>query len=157
MHSAHINIGSNIGDRLLNIRAAVAAIKQRLDPHPMISTPVESPPWGFKSSNTFINIGVTITTTLSPAQLLDTLLDIQAKISRAPHRTITGEYADRIIDIDLIAVDQTVVNTPQLTLPHPRMHLREFVLRPLAELNPQWRHPILHLTVKQLLDKLSDK
>lgn len=72
------------------------------------------------------------------------------------HRSVTGTYADRIIDIDIIAVDETVISTPKLTVPHPHMAQRRFVLEPMAEIAPHWTHPILHKTASQLLLLLQD-
>ncbi len=154
MPTAYINIGSNIGDRHGNIAAAVAAIKARITPHLRISDPVESAPWGYDSPNSYINIGIAFETDLSPEALLILLLGIEKSISSASHRTTSGGYADRIIDIDLIAVDEMVCTTPALTLPHPRMHLRPFVLIPMHQLNPRWHHPRTRLTPSQLLRRL---
>ncbi|MBD5241684.1 MAG: 2-amino-4-hydroxy-6-hydroxymethyldihydropteridine diphosphokinase [Barnesiella sp.] len=156
MHTAYINIGSNLGDRHGNIAAAVAAVKERINPQVRLSEPVESPPWGYRSANSFINIGAAFETQLTPLELIEILLDIQNSISDLPHRTLSGGYADRIIDIDLIAVDQLVISTPELTLPHPRMHLRHFVLIPLQELAPQWVHPVLGLTPAEMLAEAPD-
>lgn len=142
MNNAYINIGSNLGDRHGNIAAAVAAIKERIDPQARLSDPVESPPWGYESVNPYINIGVAVITDLSPFELLDALLEIEGSISAASHRMADGTYADRLIDIDLIAVDSLIINTPRLILPHPRMHLRPFVTIPLRQLAPGWRHPL---------------
>ena len=91
---------------------------------------------------------------MEPLEILRLLREVETSINPASHRTASGEYADRVIDIDLIAVDDMVLNTPELTLPHPRMHLRAFVLEPLAELAPAWRHPLLHLTARQLRELL---
>jgi 2-amino-4-hydroxy-6-hydroxymethyldihydropteridine diphosphokinase len=157
MPVAYINIGSNQGDRRANIAHAVALITDKLHVKPSVSTIVESEPWGYASALPYLNVGVAFDTTLSPVELLDRLLSIERSISPAPHRTADGTYADRIIDIDLIACDNVVLNeatTPGgdvLTLPHPRMHLRTFVLGPMAELAPTWVHPQLKLTSRELL------
>ncbi|MDE6048648.1 MAG: 2-amino-4-hydroxy-6-hydroxymethyldihydropteridine diphosphokinase, partial [Paramuribaculum sp.] len=100
MHTAYINIGSNLGDRQGNIAAAVAAVRSRITPHLRLSDPVESTPWGYDSPNGYINIGVAFETALSPHALLHTLLEIEKSISPLSHRTPAGEYADRVIDID---------------------------------------------------------
>lgn len=155
MPTAYINIGSNIGDRHGNIAAAVAAIEAWITSPLRLSDPVESEPWGYDSPNSYINIGVAFETDLSSETLLHLLLEIEKSISSASHRTLSGGYADRIIDIDLIAVDEMVCCTPALTLPHPRMHLRRFVLIPMQQLNPAWRHPIIRLTPTQLLRQLN--
>lgn len=88
--------------------------------------------------------------------VLRKLQDIQRSIDPSPHRDAEGRYIDRAIDIDLIAIDDWVVDTPELTLPHPRMHLRDFVLIPLAGLAPTWRHPLTGKTATQHLSDLTD-
>ena len=155
MATAHINIGSNIGDRLSLIGEAVAAVELAFNAKATCSEPIESEPWGFDSTNSFINIGVNIEVgNLAPEEVLKHLLKAQAQVDSSPHRNADGGYIDRLIDIDLIAIDNVVIDTEELTLPHPRMHLREFVLRPMSELLPSWRHPLLHATVAELLRRL---
>lgn len=153
MPTAYIGIGSNIGDRHAIIRRAVTAIKSRIDSEARVSDPYESPAWGYESPNTYINICVAARTDLSPLALFGELQAIQHSISPAPHRAPDDTYIDRAIDIDLIAVDDAVIDTPELTLPHPRMHLRPFVLVPMAQLDPGWRHPILGKSISDLLDQ----
>lgn len=154
IRTAYLNLGSNIGDRLFNLESAVAAIEARIGAQVRRSPVIESEPWGFGSANAFANIGLAFPTSLPPAALLDLLLGIQSGIDPAPHRDASGAYIDRRIDIDLIAVDDLVISSPHLVLPHPRMHLREFVLRPMLCLAPGWRHPILGLTPAQMLSRL---
>ncbi|MCI9607565.1 MAG: 2-amino-4-hydroxy-6-hydroxymethyldihydropteridine diphosphokinase [Muribaculaceae bacterium] len=154
MNTAYINIGSNIGDRRAAIARAVTAIKEQLDPLAVVSPEVHSEPWGYSSPHPYINVGVALRTTLEPVALLDKLLAIQDSISVASHRTADGDYADRIIDIDLIAVDSIVLSTTRLTLPHPRMHLRDFVLIPMAFLAPEWIHPVFNKSAPELLGNL---
>lgn len=155
MATAHINIGSNIGDRLSLIGEAVAAVELAFNTKATCSEPIESKPWGFDSTNSFINIGVNIEVgNMAPVEVLRLLLTAQAQVDSSPHRNADGSYADRLIDIDLIAIGSEVADTPELTLPHPRMHLREFVLRPMSELLPSWRHPLLHATASELLRQL---
>lgn len=153
--TAHINLGSNIGDRRALIETAVARIEAVLGCTCLRSDIIESEPWGYNSPNAFLNMGISIKTAeLGPLELHRLLQQIQREISEAPHRTTSGGYADRPIDIDLICMEQAVVDTPELTLPHPRMHLREFVLRPLAQLQPAWHHPLLGKTAAELLASL---
>ena len=102
----------------------------------------ESEPWGFAGSRRFLNIGVEIQVEEPPLQLLRALQEIERGICAAPHRDATGGYIDRVVDIDLIYYDDLVIDTPELQLPHPRLHLRPFVLIPLKELSRAWRHPL---------------
>lgn len=155
MATAHINIGSNIGDRLALLREAVAAVERYFADNAVCSEPIESEPWGFESTNKFLNIGLNIEVgEMEPEEVLHRLLHAQAEVDQSPHRNATGEYIDRIIDIDLIAIDNIVIDTAELTLPHPRMHLREFVLRPMVEILPQWHHPLLHHSAAELLERI---
>lgn len=153
--TAYLNIGSNIGDRMAYIERAVAAVKA-LSPRVRVSAPYESEPAGFDSPNRFINVGVAMEMPpgMTPTALLDSLLEAQRSLCTDPHRAPDGSYIDRKIDIDLIAVDSLVMDSPRLTIPHPRMHLRDFVLCPMAEIAPTWRHPLLGLTCAGLLKKL---
>lgn len=160
MPTAYINIGSNQGDRRANIARAVALIADTLHVKPQLSSAIESEPWGYDSDSPYLNIGLAFDSHLTPEALLDVLLSIEHSISPASHRKPDGSYADRIIDIDLIAYGDTAVDMTQtpsgnsLTLPHPRMHLRKFVLLPMLRLAPEWTHPVTGLTPADMLQKL---
>lgn len=136
--TAHINLGSNIGDSRSLLERAVAAVfglHEGLEP-PRRSSFVESEPWGFESANPFVNIGVEIETTLAPPELLRRLQAIERETAPEgnAHRNADGSYRDRYLDIDLIFYGSLRMETPELTLPHPRWRLREFVTGPVAEL-----------------------
>lgn len=152
--TAHFNIGSNLGDRLALIGRAVALLEAALGTEARVSAPVVSEPWGFDSPHRFVNVGVNFETDLDPAELLRTALETERLIDpEGSHRNPDGTYADRLIDIDLICVGQAVSHgDPEL--PHPRLQGRRFVLEPLAELLPQWRHPLSGLTAAELLTHL---
>lgn len=116
---------------------------------------IETPAWGYTSAHPFLNMGMSITldSEQSPLTVLRTLRAVERELSPAPHRDNSGRYIDRAIDIDLIAIDDMVIDTPELTLPHRHMHERDFVLIPLSETAPDWIHPTLRLTPGQLLSK----
>lgn len=160
MSVIHINIGSNTGDRAALIERAVAALSERIDPagRAQISlAPIEeSEAWGFESDNRFLNLGVMIESPddFDPMALLDLLQSVEKDIADVPHRNPDGSYADRPIDIDLIAVDDKVVDEARLKLPHPLMHLRPFVLEPIKFLDPDWRHPISDLNADEMLKRV---
>ena len=160
MSKIHINIGSNIGDRAALIECAVAALSESLDPDNRcvirLAPLIESAPRGYESTNRFLNLGLMIETPgdETPESILKTLQTVERRISDTPHRNTDGSYADRPIDIDLIAVDDKIIDTPSLQLPHPRMHMRDFVLKPIADLDPYWLHPLTGKTAKQMLDSL---
>lgn len=147
----HINIGSNLGDRRKIIAKAVAMIEERLGVKARRAPVVETPAWGFESANKFLNLGIAIDTDVEPVTLLRILGEIEREIDPSPHRDASGGYIDRAIDIDLIAVGDTVVESAELTLPHPRMQERRFVLLPMAALEPSWRHPLSGKTAAELL------
>lgn len=157
MPIAYINIGSNMGNRQALIEQAVAHIEFLCGTKCKQSPIIESAPWGFESPHPFLNIGIAVETSLAPIILLQELLKIEKSISAASHRDENGNYIDRQIDIDLIAVDDIVVDSPTLQLPHPRMHLRDFVVTPMVHLNPSWVHPILNQSIVQLHNQLHEK
>ena len=119
------------------------------------STAVESAPWGFVSENRFLNEGVAFTTDKGSHDVLRVLHDIELDMGCGTHRNPDGSYADRLIDIDIVAIDEMMIDTPELVVPHPRMAERDFVLAPMAELAPQWRHPVLHKSAAELLAQMS--
>lgn len=147
----HINIGSNLGDRAALIERAVALISEAFAPAAIRrATPYESKPWGYDSPNHFLNLGICFESALAPQEIFSQLQKIERKISGQSHRNAAGAYIDRLIDIDLIAVGNHIENSAVLTLPHPRMHMRPFVLIPMAEIDPEWLHPLLQLSAADL-------
>lgn len=134
-----MNIGSNLGDRHALIKEAIDRLHNALAPCTVdVADPVESEPWGYESDNKFLNVGIKITILrdIAPSAIFAvTQLVEQAVGEGAPHRNDDGSYRDRPIDIDIIAIDRLTLNTPELTIPHPRAHLRPFVLIPLAQLD----------------------
>ena len=156
LHTVHVNIGSNLGNRHDNITKALRCLEIISAGSFNCSPPFYSRPWQFDSENMFVNVGVTFTTRLSPAELLEKCRETELSISDLPHRNAAGEYVDRIIDIDIIAYDNLITKDENLIIPHPRMHLREFVLRPLSQTWPDWTHPIMHKTAVELMANLSE-
>lgn len=152
-----VNIGSNIGHREAMIGSAILHISGALGVSVNVAPPEESESWGYKSSERYINVGIAFEADLSPLQVYHTLKEIEQSIDASPHRDSHGNYIDRRIDIDLIASDDNVIDTPVLTLPHPRMHKRLFVLRPIVSLAPRWRHPASGLTAQEMIDNLLNK
>ena len=144
-----------LGDRADVINRAVALLRERVACRKFaVSALVESEPWGFESPNFFLNAGVTFVSDIAPLALLDVCQAIERELGSALHRDAQGVYVDRIVDIDVIAAGDMILHTRRLTLPHPLMHRREFVLRPMAELMPEWRHPVLRQTAGEMLSSL---
>lgn len=140
MATVFVNIGSNLGNRRLNLSRAMRAIGEEFGEYE-ISHVVESEPWGFDSTHSFLNVGMMFFSDLEPLEILHRLQAIERGISPTRHRKSDGTYADRIIDIDIVAIDYLQINTPELTVPHPHLLERDFFLRPMAELAPGWRYP----------------
>lgn len=140
MSVAYINIGSNLGDRKANINKALEWIGIKFGPF-CVSEVIESEPWGFDSSHHFLNIGVAFKTDLAPEELLDCLKEIEKTICSASHRDSKGCYIDRVIDIDIMAIDEIKYQSERLTIPHSHLLERDFFLLPLKELNPDWQNP----------------
>lgn len=152
--TAYINIGSNMGDRLANLSRAVALISELSSGVTSVSDVVESAPWGYESDNMFLNVGVLMDTVLEPEALLDLLQQVERTLWPVPHRDATGAYVDREVDVDLITYGDDVIDTARLKVPHPFMAERRFVLLPLAQLMPGWKHPLTGLTASDMLARL---
>lgn len=150
----YINIGSNLGDRMANIDAAAAALQRRCAAAVQRSAPVVSEAWGYDSPHEFVNVGVAVESVLQPLEMLALLKEIEDEVGTSQHRDAAGRYADRIIDLDIMAIDRLVIDTDTLTVPHRHLARRRFFLEPLAQLAPHWLHPTLHLTARQLLAAL---
>ncbi|MEG1915606.1 MAG: 2-amino-4-hydroxy-6-hydroxymethyldihydropteridine diphosphokinase [Muribaculaceae bacterium] len=150
MHTAYINIGTNLGNKAKNIDTAITEIEQALSTKSRRSEIVHSKPWGYSSTNDFMNIAIAIDTMLSPQTLLNTLQVIERRIGTSNHRNNDGTYADRLIDIDIMAIDDLIVNTPTLTIPHPHMLTRPFFLIPMLQLAPHWKHPAIESSTHNL-------
>lgn len=146
----YVNIGSNLGDRHKNISLALDAIELEFGRY-NASNPVESEPWGFDSTNLFVNIGIEFESEEEPLAVLRKLQAIEKSVSPGSHRNEDGSYRDRGIDIDIMAIDDLVINTPDLKVPHPFLHERYFFLKPMAELCPSWVHPLLNKPVNCLI------
>lgn len=134
----YLNIGTNLGDRRQNIYRAIAALSAGTGGC-MVSRMVESEPWGFESANRFLNVGVAIDSDMGPLQVLDWLHEIEHRLGSASHRDAQGAYVDRLVDIDIMAIDDdhghpVTIDTPTLKVPHPHLHERPFFLEPLQQL-----------------------
>lgn len=152
----YLNIGSNLGDRRDNLYRAVVALAAGTSGC-AVSNIVESEPWGFASGNRFMNLGLKLVCNLEPHVLLDRIHDIERRLGSQAHRDSQGHYIDRLVDIDIVAIDDMVINTPTLQVPHPHLPERDFFLIPMIQLNPKWRHPVTGLTPEEMLVQLKDK
>ena len=135
------------------MKQAILHIEKRIGHVDAQSAFYETEPWGFHSENKFLNSAVKVTTSLSPLQILEKTQQIEREMGRM-HKSVGGQYSDRLIDIDILMYDDLVVQTDVLTLPHPLMHERLFVMEPLAEIAPRAIHPVFAETIENLLFKL---
>ena len=151
----YLGLGTNLGDRQENLTRAIEALSLALGTCKAQSSFMETEPWGFESENGFLNCVVAFDTELTPTELLDTTERIERELGRTVKST-GGNYHDRLIDIDILLYGNTVIESERLTIPHPLMHLREFVLIPLAEIAPDTVHPTLGKSIAGLLAKIQE-
>lgn len=152
MAVVYIGIGSNLGNRKENCLSALTALSNHDILIKKQSSLNETEPWGVKGQPEFINMAVKVETDKTPGELLNLFKEIEKDMGRQE----TYKWGPRIIDLDILLYDSLVVEEPDLKIPHPLMHMREFVLTPLAEIAPEVVHPILKKTVKSLLDELEN-
>ncbi|MCW3464093.1 2-amino-4-hydroxy-6-hydroxymethyldihydropteridine diphosphokinase [Chitinophaga nivalis] len=152
MNTAILLIGGNLGDRTANLQQAVAALAETAGEIIKVSALYQTAPWGVVDQPDYLNQGVVLHTQMDALTLLHTLLETERKIGR----TRQEKWGSRIIDIDMIFFNDEVISLPALKIPHPRMHLRQFVLVPLAEIIPDYMHPVLHKTVSELQRSCQD-
>ncbi len=147
-------LGSNLGDRICLIKEAIRLIEDKVGDILETSSFYHTAPWGTEHPLPYVNVALSVNTQQSPEKVLETILAIEKTLGR----TRNGDQnAPRSMDIDIIFYDNLIINQENLTVPHPRMHLRRFVLVPLNEIAPTYIHPVLGLTVKELLDACTDK
>lgn len=152
MAIAYLSLGTNIGNKRKNLITAAALLAERVGDILALSDFYETEPWGFRSENIFLNAAVKIETSFSPQELLAMTQQIEKEMGRTEKSH--GSYQDRIIDLDILMYDSSIIQTPELTLPHPLMHERKFVLEPLAEIAPDMIHPVIHKTISSLNEML---
>jgi len=133
LHTIYLGLGSNIGNRKRNMRDAIQYLESIVGTLVRQSDLFETEPWGFDSPNLFINMCVCMETPLSPRQLLEATQSIEKEMGRTS-KSEAGEYADRIIDIDILIYDDLKINDGDLIIPHPLMHERDFVMIPLRQI-----------------------
>lgn len=155
MGEVYLLIGSNIGNRELTLRNAILRLERFVGKIELKSSLYETEPWGMKDVRPFLNLALKLNTHLSPVNLLSSILRIELVLGRV--REEGDEYRPRIIDIDIMFIDDKIITTKELTIPHPLMHRRRFVLEPLNEIAPLFVHPVFGNTIEELLIQCDDK
>lgn len=153
-HQVTLGIGSNIGDRRLNIEECIAKIHENVATVVKTSRLYESAAWGF-TADAFLNCVILVHTHLSPTEILSKIPAIETALGRS--RADSSTYESRTIDVDIITFDEEVILTENLMIPHPLMQQRRFVLQPLFDVLPEWIHPNLHKNANELLSITTDE
>lgn len=154
MNKVFLIIGSNEGDRSQNLFKARELILKKIGKPVGISHIYETEPWGYISSKTFYNQCIILNSSLDAETILQEILKIEKELGRTRKG---GSYIDRIIDIDILFFNNDCIHSDNLSIPHPGIHERRFVLEPLAEIVPEFLHPVFHKSISQLLDNCQDK
>ena len=152
-NTIYLSLGCNVGDKFLNLKNAIKEL-QLIGEIRSVSPVFETQPWGFSSDNTFYNAAIELNSYLPPKELLSAIENIEKKLGRT-HKTHNKLYSDRIIDIDILFYNNLVFTSNELTIPHPHLQERDFVLHPLFSIAPNLIHPILNETVEMFLKKLN--
>ena len=152
MAIAYLGLGTNVGNKRRNMITAAALLAERVGDILALSGFYETEPWGFESENFFLNAAVKLKTSFSPLEVLQITQQIEKELGRTEKSN--GVYPDRIIDIDILLHEDEVLQIPELTLPHPLMHERKFVMDPLAEIAPFVVHPVLKERIIDLKERL---
>jgi len=151
MNSVFLGLGGNIGDTILTLKEAIARLKM-LGNIEKLSSLYQTPPWGIKGQPDYLNGVVKLSYQNNPSQLLEEIQNIENQLGRVRG----GRWQARTLDIDILYFGAEIVQTTKLTIPHPLLHLRKFVLIPLVEIEPDYTHPTIGKTNSELLATCPD-
>ena len=153
LHKIVFLLGSNQGNKSKNLENARQLIDSFVGKIKLVSSIYETEPWGFESTEAFLNQAVLVESSHEHDDVLKAIQKIEKDMGRD---RILNFYTSRVIDIDIIFIDQLVINQPDLTIPHPLIQLRKFVLIPLNEIIPKFIHPVLDISITQMLGQCED-
>lgn len=154
MALVYFGLGTNLGDKERNLCLAIDKIRERIGRITSQSAFYASEPWGFESANSFLNAVICAETSIPPLQLMEETQEIEKEIGRNK-KSVNGTYSDRVIDIDILLYDDLILSAENLTIPHPLMTERLFVMKPLCEIAPELVIPGTEKTVQSFYDELS--
>jgi 2-amino-4-hydroxy-6-hydroxymethyldihydropteridine diphosphokinase len=154
MNEVYLCLGGNLGNCLATFGQVYALIEQTVGKIKNQSSLYQSQAWGMVEAPDFLNQVIMVETEISEKELLVFLLEIEKKLGR--ERVETATYQSRLIDIDVLFFNKKIIKTETLEIPHPRLHLRKFVLEPLNEIAPDFMHPILNKRISELLASCPD-
>lgn len=149
MATVYLGLGTNLGNKEANLRTAIYKLQERIGKQVSLSSFYETAPWGFESDHSFLNAAIGLETSLSPIEILHITQEIEKELGRT-QKSVSGSYSDRLIDIDILLYDTLVLQTPELTIPHPLMTERDFVMKPLIEIAGNVIHPTRQKTLSKL-------
>jgi 2-amino-4-hydroxy-6-hydroxymethyldihydropteridine diphosphokinase len=152
MNKAILLIGGNLGDRTKHLKLAVEQLEKEVGKVEKLSSLYETAAWGVTEQPDYLNQGLLILTESDALTLLHTVLEIERRIGRIRQQ----KWGARVIDIDIIFYNDAIINLPELKIPHPQLQNRQFVLKPLDEIIPDWEHPVLHKDIHTLLGVCTD-
>jgi 2-amino-4-hydroxy-6-hydroxymethyldihydropteridine diphosphokinase len=155
MEKVFVLQGSNEGDRKEILDLSLIELTKRVGGVLSVSSVYESEPWGFEAKQWFLNRIVVLESALDPLNILEILLTIESEFGRK--RIADGRYHTRTLDLDILLINQQILSLPTLTIPHPQLQNRRFTLWPLAELVPDFNHPVLNKSISELLIECPDK
>ncbi len=155
MHNkVYISLGSNLGDKISNIKKAIELINNNSGNVISIAPLYSSEPWGFESTENFLNTAIEIETKLNPFELIKTLQIIEKELGRIKNDDLT--YSNRTIDLDIVFFNSKIINNKILKIPHPHLYNRRFVLLPLSQIAHDFIDPLTNKSIHKLLNECSD-
>jgi len=157
MKTVYLGLGCNLGNRLESLEKAILMLEE-LGEVAAKSKVYESPAWGYDDDRAYLNCCCAVKTKLGSTEIHRLTLEIEVALGRETSKRKQGEpFRPRLIDIDILFLDEEVIKTDALTVPHPQLHLRNFVLQPMVDIAPGFRHPLIGATMKELLSISEDK